>query len=468
MRLLVLALALPQLVMSQSSPGTPSSAQPLETSKVLGHIPCAAHPEQSYALYLPSNYSSDRRWPIVYSFDPVARGMVAVELQRRGAERYGYILAASNNSQNGSWKIEREAAEAMFRDTHERLPLDDHAVYFAGFSGGARVAAQIALLCKCATGVLLSGAGFPANSTPARDATFQVFSSVGTLDFNYQEVVPLQEKLEQAGDPHWLYIFDGAHEWAPEEAMEQAFAWFRVQAMKAKRLAQDQTFLAAQFSQAVTHASSTERSGDELGALREYLQIIDTFDGLEDVTVVRAKADSLGKEKSVREAAKQEHKDFEEQMRLTSEVLVGLSAPADASESSPDPGKSAAERARALRLRAEQEKRADRARVCRRALAGVFVGAVETGANYLESHDYAHATDAFSCATEAMPDSEWAWRNLAIADGQAGNRKQTISALKHARDVAKDKAAWTEWMSAEPAFERFRTTSEFQNLLNLN
>jgi hypothetical protein len=360
-----------------------------------------------------------------------------------------------------------EAAEAMFRDTHERLPLDDHAVYFAGFSGGARVAAQIALLCKCASGVLLSGAGFPTNATPARDATFQVFSSVGTLDFNYQEVVPLQEKLEQAGYPHWLYIFDGAHEWAPEEAMELAFAWFRVQAMKAKRLAPDQTFLAAQFSQAVTHASSTERSGTLLSAWREYLQIMDTFDGLEDVTVLRAKADSLGREKSVREAAKQEHKDFEEQMRLTSEVLVGPSAPADASDSSPDSGKSAAERARALRLRAEQEKRADRARVYKRALTGAFVGAMETGANYLENHDYAHATEAFSCATEAMPDSEWAWRNLAIADGQEGNRKQTIAALKHARDVAKDKAAWTEWMSAEPAFEPFRTTPEFQNLLNL-
>ena len=67
-----------------------------------------------------------------------------------------------------------------------------------------------------------------------------------------------QEKLEQAGYPRWLYQFEGPHQWAPAEAMELALAWFRVQAMKAKRQPKDAAFLTAQFSQAVAHANSTE------------------------------------------------------------------------------------------------------------------------------------------------------------------------------------------------------------------
>ncbi|MCI0656054.1 MAG: hypothetical protein L0170_03170, partial [Acidobacteria bacterium] len=37
-------------------------------------IATAEDPSHSYALYLPSDYSPDRRWPVLYAFDPAARG----------------------------------------------------------------------------------------------------------------------------------------------------------------------------------------------------------------------------------------------------------------------------------------------------------------------------------------------------------------------------------------------------------
>jgi hypothetical protein len=42
-----------------------------------------------------------RKWPIIYLFDPLARGEVAVEAVRAAAEKFGYIVVASNNSRNG-------------------------------------------------------------------------------------------------------------------------------------------------------------------------------------------------------------------------------------------------------------------------------------------------------------------------------------------------------------------------------
>src|SRR5262249_17280410 len=164
-----------------------------------------------------------------------ARGKVPVELMKDAAEKYGYIILGSNNSRNGAWKPEADAADAMLQDAQERFSVDLKRIYFAGFSGGARVASQLAQLCKCAAGVLLSGAGFSQNSPPLRDASFPVFSAVGNLDFNYSEIIPLQEKLEQAGFPHWLRVFDGGHEWAPAEVMSEAFAWFRILAMRNNR-----------------------------------------------------------------------------------------------------------------------------------------------------------------------------------------------------------------------------------------
>src|SRR5260370_14037602 len=70
---------------------------------VIPKVSCATQPDQSYALYVPSHYTREKRWPIVYAFDPFARGSMPVELMKDAAERYGYIVAGSNNSHNGLW-----------------------------------------------------------------------------------------------------------------------------------------------------------------------------------------------------------------------------------------------------------------------------------------------------------------------------------------------------------------------------
>ena len=49
------------VAVAQDNPAASASAQALETGKVLPEIHCTAHPEQSYALYLPSSYSPKRR-----------------------------------------------------------------------------------------------------------------------------------------------------------------------------------------------------------------------------------------------------------------------------------------------------------------------------------------------------------------------------------------------------------------------
>ena len=53
---------------------------------------------QSYALYLPSNYTPDRKWPVLYAFDPGARGSVPVERFKEAAEKYGWIVLGSKRT----------------------------------------------------------------------------------------------------------------------------------------------------------------------------------------------------------------------------------------------------------------------------------------------------------------------------------------------------------------------------------
>ena len=132
--LCVFALLLAQPLRGQASP----PAARLETGTILPHVPCAAHPEQSYALYLPANYSPDRQWPLVVSSDPAARGNVPLELEKDAAEKFGYVLVASNDSRNGLWKPRFDSTDATLTDVQTRASVDPGRIYFAGFSGGAR------------------------------------------------------------------------------------------------------------------------------------------------------------------------------------------------------------------------------------------------------------------------------------------------------------------------------------------
>jgi len=439
----------------------------LRPGELTREVRCAANAKQSYALFLPKNYTSSRKWPVVYAFDPAARGSVPLELMKDAAEKYGYILAGSNNSRNGPWKLEEEAAQAMMQDSHARLAIDNRRSYFAGFSGGARAAALIAQGCQCAAGVLLNGAGFPQGAPPSREGAFPVFAAVGTYDFNYAELVQLDEKLQGLGFPHFLRTFEGPHQWAPAAVMEEAFAWFRLVAMKDGREPRDDAFVAAQAPQAAERARALEQSGNLYAAWKEYRQAEQTFSGLIDNAALRARAEALEKEKTVREGAKREGREFEEQRQLTADIYAGMAALGQNSVNHADVRLHLEQQMLGLRSQTVHEKRAERLRVLKRALADVFAQAMETGERRLEAKEPARARDYFELACDAVPDSLWALSDLAIAKAEDGNRKGALETLRQVRENTKDFARFSEWLREEPAFAKFREAADFRLLLSL-
>lgn len=445
-------LAVTSLILAFSSPAAQKAAAPapLPVGSIIPSVVAAKNAGQTYALYLPSKYSNDRTWPLVLVFDPLARGKFAIQQFQRAAESQGFIVAASNNSRNGPWAPQFEAADAMLDDTQRRFAVDLKRIYFAGFSGGARVASRLAQLCKCAAGVILSGAGFPNGSSPSPDSKFAVFSAVGNSDFNYPEVVLLQDALQKMAYPHWLRIFEGKHEWAPTEALEEALAWFRVQFTKTVHDPRDSDFLTSQFNVSMARALQMETSGDPFSAFREYRQIEATFASAAAVTRAHVRVDALEKDRVVRDAARRERADFDEQDRLTRDIFAPLSSVATSETTSSQTTEKTLDLIRSLRYRAQSEKRAERKLVLQRALSGVFIGFVESGNGALEGKDFPAAARDLACAAEANPESDFIYRQLALARLLGGDRKGAVKALAMARDKAADKAEFQEWLHSQP------------------
>ncbi|MBI2678730.1 MAG: hypothetical protein HYX28_08095 [Candidatus Koribacter versatilis] len=187
-------------------------------------IVTAKDAKQSYALYLPSTYTRDRQWPVLFVFDPGAQGKQAAEVFRAAAEKYGYIVAASNNSRNGQRREQAVAALGMMEDVQQRFALDGKRIYTAGFSGGARMAGLVGFLCRdCVRAVIACGAGFPDHlPDDKKKALPAYFFTVGQYDFNYFDVVDSARALQS---PAAVAVFDGGHQWAPPEVAMRAVAW---------------------------------------------------------------------------------------------------------------------------------------------------------------------------------------------------------------------------------------------------
>jgi hypothetical protein len=209
-------------------------AQDLEAGKLIPKVYCLNDSNHHYALYLPSYYydSDVEEWPVIYAFDAAARGSLPVELFHEAAEKFGYIIAGSNVSENGPWEPILKAAETMFKDTEARFKIDPKRRYTAGFSGGARVATSLAVLYGTFEGVIGCGAGFSNNYPPHFDLEFDYIGIIGNRDFNYQEMQNLDDWLGKYNISHYIYEFPGEHDWPPAQVLTDAVTWLEFRAME--------------------------------------------------------------------------------------------------------------------------------------------------------------------------------------------------------------------------------------------
>ncbi|MBP7706161.1 MAG: hypothetical protein KA243_02835 [Candidatus Aminicenantes bacterium] len=232
-RLSVLVALIAASAAALASAPRPVLSQALVPGRVVESVPCAASPGFSYALYLPAAFEGSRRWPVLVLFDPGARGPLAVEAFREAAEVHGWVLAASNDSRNGPLRESVLAAQALWKDLRERLPVDERRVYASGFSGGSRVVSVFPRVAGLTlAGVIGCGAGLAGGIEPASLGAAAYFGLAGLRDFNYPEMTALDRAFDPSGLPHRFFYFDGSHAWPDAGACARAVGWMEIEAMK--------------------------------------------------------------------------------------------------------------------------------------------------------------------------------------------------------------------------------------------
>jgi len=292
------------------------AAQQPARGVLVEHVSCPSDPTQTYTLYLPSKYESSREWPLLLVFDPGARAARAADTFRAAAERFGWILAASENSRNGPWEPTLRAVNAMWPALLGGYAVDQRRVYTAGHSGGATVAWLVAQQTGQIAGVIASGQPNP-ESPIAKDKRFAWFGSAGHSDFNFLQVKNIDAMLSDARSPHRVEFFDGGHQWPPADITFRALGWMEVLGMKDGRRARELDLARTILADDVSRARALEARGLLTEAWRLYSSIVATYSGLVETTDAEHRFKAIETDARFKDARKlEERADRREQQEI--------------------------------------------------------------------------------------------------------------------------------------------------------
>lgn len=259
---------------------------------IVDTIHCADDASQRYSIYLPTYYTADKKWPVVFFFDPHGAGNLPLRLYKDLAEKYGYVIAGTYNSKNGMQMDESaKAAQAMMQDVSQRVSVDNARFNTFGFSGGARVACSVALNGGIAN-VVACGGGFPQNN-PQIGIPFSIIMYVGEKDFNYVELKNLDQQLDNSPLTHQLVVFHGKHQWPLVKDIEQAFQWMDMVAMRGGYMTKNDSIIKSVENELVKEADNNGIQEKSIHQYFVYKKILNFLRGLANTDKYLATVQSM-------------------------------------------------------------------------------------------------------------------------------------------------------------------------------
>ncbi len=440
----------------------PPAALTVPAGELVEGVACLSDPTQTYTLYLPSAYSSNRTWPALFVFDPRGRSVQAAERFRAAAERWGWLILSSNDTRSdGPWEPNLKAIQAMWPEVHERFAVNPDRIYAAGMSGGGNVAFVLGKTANLA-GVIASGTRLVPEQL---DGTrFAVFAAAGDRDFNYQEMRRVDEYAAGLGNPHRFESFEGLHEWLPSELASQAVAWMEIEAMKADPPTRDEKVIRERFRQDLESARALESAGDLLAAERRYRMIARTYAEIHDTSPAVEAADRLSGSRDFKRALKDERRwlGWESSMR---QRFAQAYAWLQQGDLSPTP----AEFKIAIGL-SSISKHASTAGIegltAQRLLSTLYAEtSYYIGPPLLQAGRWREAAAVLTVATE-VADGWWpattSWYNLACAHARSGNRRDALDALERA---VQDGFGNLDHLQSDPDLASLHDDERFQSIV---
>ncbi|MFC4094467.1 alpha/beta hydrolase [Euzebyella saccharophila] len=236
---------------------------------------------ETFSLYLPTNFETDKVWPVVFVFDMDGKGKQALSMFKQSAEEQGFLLAASNNlSDTLSLSKNILITRRLINTVVSIFPVHKNRIYAGGFSKGAKFATIVPTFLQPVNGVISCGATIANTEVLTSKNPFHLVGIVGTSDYNYPDILAMESTLNRLRVPNQLLIFDGVHEWPSSDYISKAMKILDLGAMAKGKMDMDSLFVANNYRDDLARVSRLLSANKPLQAnhyLDEMMEIYRPF-----------------------------------------------------------------------------------------------------------------------------------------------------------------------------------------------
>ncbi len=234
-------------------------------------------PGETFAMYLPRDYSAEKNWPVIFAFDPNGRGANTASLFRLAAENQQYIIASSNiNLKTSSIDSIVKKATSLMNHILSSFPVDPLLVYSAGMGEGAQVGSTLPLIYNKMAGVMAIGNSFVNPNYLDKKSPYMFIGVAGKKDYMVYEMENYLRFYDELKFPTDVYYFDGKeNEWPEAQVINSAVTGFTLEAIKSGKRPANLDFVQKLFEEEMNYVESLRRT-------RRYFAAFEVLERMEE------------------------------------------------------------------------------------------------------------------------------------------------------------------------------------------
>ncbi|WP_396635195.1 alpha/beta hydrolase [Maribacter sp. R86514] len=266
---------------------------------------------ETYSLYLPSNFEVDRAWPVAFVTDFKGRGDAALSLLISTAEQEGYVLASPNNL-NDSLAISENVliANRVLNSVFNTIPTAKYRIYTIGFDEGAMFASILPAFISELKGVISIGAEIGSFEVLNPKKPFQFIGIVNRADFNFSSMYESKFHLNKLKFPNELLVFDGDRNLPEKETIAKAFRMLTLTGMAKGYLQRNDSLINASYNEFLIDVNANVSKQKPLLATYQMLDMEKVFRPLMELDSLKASQKVLRRSTAYRQANRSQNSYF--------------------------------------------------------------------------------------------------------------------------------------------------------------
>lgn len=235
---------------------------------------------KTFAVYAPRDYSLERKWPVVFVFDPQGRGAITANLFRQAAEEQQYLVASANlNLKSEPLDSIIKSATSMMNSIFNSFPVHPDLVYSAGMGEGAQVASALPMFYRKMAGVMAVGNSFVNPNYVDRKYPYMFIAVAGDKDYMVYEMEDYLRFYDDLDFKTEAYYFNGKEDLWPEVGVvSNAMTGFTLEAVRKGTRTADGDFIRKLYESEIAYVEQLRRTRNFYDAYEKLGRMEDKYE----------------------------------------------------------------------------------------------------------------------------------------------------------------------------------------------